>query len=255
MLFKAIIVEDEIPQREELETMLQYAWPALEIIERCGDGLHAIDAITELKPDVVFVDVRIPGVNGIEVAKHAQRLGVHIVFTTAYDHYAVEAFNHRAIDYLLKPIVAHRLDECISRLKTLLTSSENTQRSPIIGHLQGIEYSKNGGKKEPLSWIMAGIGDAIKMVPTDDVLFFQSQDKYTRVVTASMDTHIRTPLKEISDGMDEQKFWLIHRNAIVKVDAIEKISRDDAGRMWVHVKGKTDKLAVSSAHQGRFRAM
>jgi DNA-binding LytR/AlgR family response regulator len=247
----AIIVEDEIPQREELETMLKSAWSQLEIIERCSDGLHAIDVISERKPDIAFIDIRIPGVNGIEVAKHAQNQGVHIVFTTAYDHYAVEAFNQRAIDYLLKPIVATRLEECVNRLTSLL----NSKTSNKIGHLEGINSIKNNTKKEPLTWIMAGIGDTIKMVPIDDVLFFQSQDKYTRVVTATMDTYIRTPLKELFEGIDEQQFWLIHRNAIVRVTAIEKISRDDSGRMWVHIKGKPEKLSVSAAHQGRFRAM
>ncbi len=251
----AIIIEDEIPQREELETMLKSAWPELEISERCADGLHAIDAISELKPDIAFIDIRIPGINGIEVAKLAHSRGVLTVFTTAYDHYAVEAFNQRAIDYLLKPIVTTRLEECISRLKSQMLAPASTQISPKVGQLEGISDVKTPTKKEPLTWIMAGIGDTIKMVSIDDVLFFQSQDKYTRVVTATMDTHIRTPLKELSEGVDEQQFWLIHRNAIVRVTAIEKISRDDSGRMWVHIKGKPEKLSVSAAHQGRFRAM
>ncbi len=167
----------------------------------------------------------------------------------------MEAFNHRAIDYLLKPIVAARLDECIGRLKAQLDTPDVTQRSPKSGNLQGIENSQHLRKKEALSWIMAGIDDTIKMVPIDEVLFFQSQDKYTRVVTATMDTHIRTPLKELSEGVDDQQFWLIHRNAIVRVTAIEKISRDDSGRMWAHIKGKPEKLSVSAAHQGRFKAM
>jgi DNA-binding LytR/AlgR family response regulator len=251
----AIIIEDEIPQREELETMLKSAWPQLEITERCSDGLHAIDVISERKPDIAFIDIRIPGVNGIEVAKHAQSQGVLTVFTTAYDHYAVEAFNQRAIDYLLKPIVVTRLEECVNRLMAQTQSLLNSPSSNKIGHLEGINNIKSHAKKEPLTWIMAGIGDTIKMVPIDDVLFFQSQDKYTRVVTATMDTYIRTPLKELFEGIDEQQFWLIHRNAIVRVTAIEKISRDDSGRMWVHIKGKPEKLSVSAAHQGRFRAM
>jgi DNA-binding LytR/AlgR family response regulator len=250
----AIIVEDEVPQREELIAMLKSAWPELEIVDVCSDGLVAMDAISERKPDVVFVDIRIPGVSGLKVGKHASA-ETHslVVFTTAYDHYAVEAFNQRAIDYLLKPINGQRLKDCVDRLKEQLNAGSARTEANVAAAdaLKTLPVNK----VEPLRWIMTSLGDAIRMVAVDDVLFFQSQDKYTRVVTATIDTHIRTPLKELAQGLDENRYWVIHRSAIVRVDAIDKVTRDDSGRLFVKMKNRPESLAVSLAYQHRFKVM
>jgi DNA-binding LytR/AlgR family response regulator len=257
----AILVEDEAPQRDELIAMLGVAWPDLEIVAVCSDGLQAMDALSEHKPDLAFLDIRIPGINGIEVGKYASELGIHVVFTTAYDHYAVEAFNQRAVDYVLKPVNAERLAEAVKRLQERLHHCKqrygqspgqlSAQTDATLRALSDMQERKS----EPLRWIMASAGDAIKMVAVEDVLFFQSQDKYTRVVTDSIDTHIRTPLKELLQGLDENKFWVIHRSVIVRVDAIDKVTRDDAGRLSVRVKGKNESLLVSLAYQSRFKSM
>jgi DNA-binding LytR/AlgR family response regulator len=248
----AIIVEDEAPQREELVAMLGVAWPELEIVAVCADGLQAMDVLSEQRPDIAFLDIRIPGINGIEVGKHASTLGTHVVFTTAYDHYAVEAFNQHAVDYVLKPVNAERLAESVARLKQRLSvGTETSTQADVLQNLNDLTEKKS----EPLRWIMASAGDMIKMVAVDDVLFFQSQDKYTRVVTETIDTHIRTPLKELLQGLDEHQFWVIHRSTIVRVDAIDKVMRDDTGRLSVKMKGKTEALVVSLAYQSRFKTM
>jgi DNA-binding LytR/AlgR family response regulator len=252
----AIVVEDEAPQREELLAMLAKLWPELDVVQVCSDGLQAIDAIAEYDPDVLFLDIRIPGISGLEIGKRVAATGeTAIVFTTAYDHYAVEAFNQRAVDYLLKPIQTDRLHECIARLKTRFASSDNASRAASDQREAIATIDNSEAKAEPLRWIMANVVDAIKMVSVDDVLFFQSQDKYTRVVTPNLDTHIRTPLKELIQGLDEQLFWVIHRSAIVRVDAIDKVTRDDSGRLFVKMKYCNETLPVSLAYQGRFKTM
>lgn len=251
----AIVVEDEAPQREELLAMLAKTWPSLRIVETCTDGLHAIDAISEHQPDIVFVDIRIPGVSGIEVARHASATtAAMIVFTTAYDHYAVEAFNQQAIDYLLKPITGERLDECIRRLQTRLKQSDGERNLKQQAEKNAL-VNLQSGQPAPLKWIMTNMADSIKMVPIDEVLFFQSQDKYTRVVTATIDTHIRTPLKELAQGLDPHNYWVVHRSVIVRVEAIDRVTRDDSGKMFVFIKGRKESLPVSLAYQHRFRVM
>lgn len=252
----AVIVEDEIPQREELLAMLAKAWPELAIVQVCSDGLHAADALAEHQPDVVFLDIRIPGISGLELGKRvASSSDTAIVFTTAYDHYAVEAFNVRAVDYLLKPIQMQRLCDCVARLKERSNNREVAAqaRQSQREALAKIELAPSAS--EPLRWIMASVGDAIKMVSVDDVLFFRAEDKYTRVVTPNIDTHIRTPLKELVQGLDPQHFWVIHRSAIVRVDAIDKLTRDDTGRLFVRMKFCQETLPVSLAYQSRFKSM
>jgi DNA-binding LytR/AlgR family response regulator len=249
----AIIVEDEAPQRAELLDMLRAQWTDLRVLAQCEDGLAAVEALDQYKPDIAFIDIRIPGINGIEVAKAAGEIcKANVVFTTAYDHYAVEAFNQRAIDYLLKPISTQRLDDCILRLKERLASGREANDQSLRELRTNTQDTVS---TQALKWITTNVGNTIKMLPIDDVLFFQSQDKYTRVVTSEMDTHIRTPLKEIVAGLDPNRFWLIHRNAIVRVDAIDKVQRDDTGKMTVTIRNKPDKLVVSAALHYRFKVM
>jgi DNA-binding LytR/AlgR family response regulator len=251
----AIIVEDEAPQREELLAMLTKVWPELNIVQVCSDGLQAIDAIAEHQPDVLFLDIRIPGISGLEIGKRVVATSdTSIVFTTAYDHYAVEAFNQRAVDYLLKPIQMDRLQDCVERLKARAITNDGAAQA-ASDQREALAEIDSEAKADPLRWIMANVAEAIKMVSVDDVLFFQSQDKYTRVVTPNLDTHIRTPLKELIQGLDEQLFWVIHRSAIVRVDAIDKVTRDDAGRLFVKMKYCNETLPVSLAYQARFKTM
>lgn len=246
----AIIAEDEAPQREALAAMLRELWPQLRIIAECADGLSALEAITEQKPSVAFLDIRMPGLSGLEVARSAG--ATHVVFTTAYDQYAVRAFDEGAIDYLLKPVTRERLAQTLERVQARLNAGKAPDLSTLLNALQG---QLGGTARGSLKWITAGQGDAIKMFAIDDVLFFQAQDKYTRVVTATDEAHIRTPLKELLAGLDSDVFWQIHRSCIVRAAAIAKVQRDDLGKLHLSIKGRSELLPISSAFQHRFKTM
>jgi DNA-binding LytR/AlgR family response regulator len=248
----AIIAEDETPQRTALAAMLRELWPELHIAAECGDGLAALEALAAHKPEIAFLDIRMPGVSGLEVARAAGP-ATHVVFTTAYDQYAVPAFEQGAVDYLLKPISRERLEQTLKRLKTRLETGAAPDVSALLDALQDRLAAQ--GARGALKWITAGQGDAIKMFAVDDILFFQAQDKYTRVVTASDEALIRTPLKELISGLDPDAFWQIHRSCIVRAAAIAKVKRDELGKLQLAVKGRDDLLPVSSAFQHRFKTM
>lgn len=246
----AIIAEDEAPQREALAAMLRDLWPQLSIVAECADGLTALEAITEQKPSVAFLDIRMPGISGLEVARSAG--ATHVVFTTAYDQYAVRAFDEGAIDYLLKPISRDRLAQTLERVRARL----NTGNTPdLTALLTALQVQSAVAPRGTLKWVTAGQGDAIKMFAIDDVLFFQAQDKYTRVVTASDEAHIRTSLKEVLAGLDSDVFWQVHRSCIVRAAAIAKVKRDDVGKLTLTIKGRDELLPISSAFQHRFKTM
>lgn len=247
--FTALVAEDEAPQREALIGMLRELWPELEIAAACGDGLSALEALDAVKPTVAFLDIRMPGVSGVEVARAASGRA-HVVFTTAYSEYALKAFDEGAIDYLLKPILRERLAKAVERLKVRLGDG-----APDIGALLGTLQQTLGAGRSELKWITANAGDTVKMFAVDDVLFFQAQDKYTRVVTTGDEAHIRTPLKELIVGLDSAVFWQVHRGAIVRAAAIGRVRRDGAGRLSLSVKGRDETLPVSAAFHYRFKAM
>lgn len=248
----AIIAEDEAPQRAALAAMLRELWPELSILAECGDGLAALEAISEHKPSVVFLDIRMPGIGGLEVARGAPTT-THIVFTTAYDQYAVRAFDEGAIDYILKPVTRERLAQSLKRVQARLEAGTPPDVSALISAL----HSQLGASssRSSLKWVTAGQGDAIKMFAIDDVLFFQAQDKYTRVVTATDEAHIRTPLKELLAGLDSDAFWQVHRSCIVRASVIAKVKRDDLGKLQLSIKGRSELLPVSNAFQHRFKTM
>lgn len=246
----AIIAEDEAPQRAALESLLAELWPELRIVASCSDGRDAITALARHRPDIAFLDIRMPGADGFEVARTAED-NVHVVFITAYDRFAVQAFEDGAADYLLKPVKRDRLQAAITRLKARL-ASDAPRSLPDL--LQRIE-ARLADRPEKIRWITASIGGAVRMLPVDDVLFFQSQDKYTRVVTVGEEAHIRTPLKELIAQLDGEVFWQIHRGAVVRVSAIRSVRRDEDGKMRLHLNGKVETLPVSSAFAGRFKGM
>ncbi len=232
--------------------MLAVAWPDLQIVSVCEDGLSALEAMVTLRPQVAFLDIRMPGVSGIEVAKasdgHAQ-----IVFTTAYEEYALEAFDRGAIDYLLKPVNRARLVVTIDRVRERLAAGTTPDLSGIVAALeQQLSISR---RPQAIKWITANIGNSTKMFSVDEVLFFQAQEKYTRVVTATDEAIIRTPLKELAAGLDSDAFWQIHRSAIVRAAVIQSVVRSDDGKLVLRLRGRSDMLPVSSAFQYRFRGM
>lgn len=254
----AIIADDEDLPRAELRRMLQAAWPELAIAAECEHGPAAIEAIDAFQPDIAFLDIRMPGASGLDVARAASGR-CHVVFTTAYDSHAIEAFDAGAVDYLLKPIVADRLAQCVARLRErLATRAAAPDLDALVDTLRrriGSGVGGGGGAPERLRWISASVGDTIKMFGIDEVLFFQSDEKYTRVVTAGDEAHVRKSLREIAEGLDPEVFWQVHRGTLVRAAAIARAQRDELGRITLHLKQHPEKLAVSQAYGWRFKPM
>jgi DNA-binding LytR/AlgR family response regulator len=246
----AIIAEDETPQRAELRAMLGELWPELSIVAECADGREALAAMKNHRPDVAFLDIRMPGADGLEVARAASE-AAHIVFITAYDSFAVQAFEDGAADYLLKPVGRDRLKSAIARIKSRLAAGKPMDFSALLARLE----TSLPSQADRIKWITASVGAAVRMLPIDDVLFFQSQDKYTRVVTAGEEAHIRMPLKDLLARLDPDTFWQVHRGAVVRVSAIRLVKRDEDGRLQLHIAGKAETLPVSSAFAARFKSL
>jgi DNA-binding LytR/AlgR family response regulator len=247
----AIIAEDELPQREELRTLLAALWPELTVVAECADGLAALEMLEQHRPDVAFLDIRMPGVSGLEVARAVRPPG-QVIFTTAYEEYALRAFDEGAVDYLLKPITRERLSRAIERARGRIAGGGTPDLASFIDELQA---RLGPGSKPGIKWITASVGNSTKLYSIDEVLFFQAQDKYTRVVTADSEGHIRTPLKELLAALDPETFWQVHRSVIVRVGAIRAVDKDADGKLLLSVRGRAEVLPVSSAFQHRFRGM
>jgi DNA-binding LytR/AlgR family response regulator len=245
----AILAEDETILRTQLETKLRRLWPELEIIASVEDGAAALEALEDRAPDFMFLDIQMPEMTGVEVARLVRDRS-HVVFVTAYDQYAIQAFETGAVDYILKPASDERLAVTIGRLKAKLATPPvdlNAVLAKLTEHL--------GGKKERLQWIKATLGQNLRLIPVSDVLFFQSDDKYTRVVTADNEALIKTSIRELLDGLDPEVFWQIHRSTLVNVDAIAAVTRDFRGQAHVKIKGKDEALVVSRIYSHLFKQM
>ena len=251
----ALIADDEDLPRTELRRMLATAWPALQVVAECEHGPAAVEALAALAPDIAFLDIRMPGSSGLEVARAASGR-CHVVFTTAYDSHAIEAFEAGAVDYLLKPVHADRLAQTVARLRERLAAREAAPPlDALVAQLAERLQPGAGPGAERLRWISASVGDTIKLFGIDDVLFFQSDEKYTRVVTASDEAHVRKPLKEIAEGLDPDAFWQVHRGVIVRAAAVARATRDELGRITLHLKQHRETLPVSQACAWRFKPM
>lgn len=248
----ALIAEDEAPQRLALQGQLLEAWPELEIVAVCEDGLSALDAVATCKPSVAFLDIRMPGVSGLDVARAVVGNGGLVVFTTAYDDYAIRAFEAGAADYLLKPVQPARLAQAVERLRERLQQAPATDLQAVMERLEA-RLRPTGDKL--IRWITASIGDSVRMIGIDEVLCFQAQDKYVRVVTVQDESIIRTSLKELLAGLDPEEFWQVHRGVVVRVKAIDRVRKDEFGRHVLTLKGRGEALPVSAAFQQRFRGM
>ena len=246
----AVIAEDELPQRQELRALLAELWPELDVVAECDDGLAALQALQEHRPQVAFLDIRMPGVSGLEVARAA---GDHcqVIFVTAYEEYALRAFDEGAVDYLQKPVARERLRRTVERARARLGSGAQVDMTALIDMVQS--RLAPGGRG--IKWITASVGNTMKMFSIDEVLFFQAQDKYTRVVTAESEGHIRTPLKELLPALDSETFWQVHRSVIVRVGAIHAVEKGNDGKLQLTVRGRSDVLPVSSTFHHRFRGM
>ena len=247
----AIVAEDEAPLREQLLEQLFALWPELQIVGAAGDGIEALRLLEQRRPDILFLDIQMPGASGQEVARAAAGR-CHIVFVTAFDQHAVEAFEQGAVDYVLKPVLPARLFATVSRLKERLHAGP--PRSEAVEAV--IERLGMPSSARPaLRWINASVGQNLRVITVDEVLYFQADNKYTRVVTDQGEALIRKPLKELLDELDPQQFWQIHRSTLVNAAAIDRIARDMRGRMLIHVKGRTDTLLVSDTYAHLFRQM
>ncbi len=247
----ALIAEDEKPLRDALVAMLRELWPELRIVAECEDGIAAMEAIAAHRPSLCFLDIRMPGVSGLDVARAAVAAKAQVVFTTAYDEYAVRAFEAGAVDYLLKPLSRERLERAIARLRERLPEA----RHEDIARMEALEAALHPRDAQAIRWISAAVGDSVRMIGIDEVLFFQAQDKYVRVVAIDGDAIIRMPIKDLLAGLDPSAFWQVHRGTIVRVSAIDRVRKDELGRWTLSLRGRAERLPVSAAFLHRFRGM
>jgi len=263
---RAVLADDERLMRDQLRARLAEVWPELEVVAEARNGLEAVELVTQHRPDIVFLDIRMPGLTGVEAARQiaqmelgADELLPEVVFITAYDQYAVEAFEHGAADYVLKPAERARLQVTVDRIRRRLAArgTPDEEGTPPLQQLlhQLAARMNPGGAPQYLQWIQATVGQAIQMVPVDDVLFFISDEKYTRVQTPTVEALIRKPIKELVDELDPKAFWQIHRSTLVNVKAIASVTRDFRGRQIVSVHGHPEKLEVSRSYSGLFKGM
>jgi DNA-binding LytR/AlgR family response regulator len=248
----AILAEDESILRAQLEGKLRKLWPELDIIASVEDGAAALEALEDRVPDFMFLDIQMPEMNGVEVARHVGARA-HVVFVTAYDQYAIQAFETGAVDYILKPATDERLAVAIERLKAKLAAP--VPPADLNAVLARISHQLGGGRRERLQWIKATLGQNLRLIPVSEVLFFQSDEKYTRVVTADTEALIKTPIRELMDGLDPDAFWQIHRSTVVNVNAIAGVSRDFRGQAHVKIRGKDESLVVSRIYSHLFKQM
>ena len=276
---RALIAEDEPLLAQSLRQMLGQQWPQLQIQAMVTDGLSAAQQALALLPDVLFLDIRMPGQSGLEAAAEVvdnwpdNRPLPAIVFVTAYDQYALAAFEASAMDYVLKPVQATRLAQSVQRLQLWWQqrqqSNTQTQSAPAdasqqaqqeqqaqLAQLLQLQTQMLGGSAvPPLQIIQASMGNQIHMVRVQDIVYLEAADKYLRVLTAGQEYLIRTPLKDLLPQLDSNQFWQVHRGTVVRADAIASVQRDEAARLWLQLRNRPEKLAVSRLYATRFKAM
>ena len=265
--FTALIAEDEPLLATNLQSELARCWPELVVVANVRQGEDAVAQSLALRPDVVFLDIRMPGLNGIEVAEMLGEDWVGellplMVFVTAYDEYALRAFEHAAIDYVLKPVLTERLAKTCERLKAALAArAASLQPLPqdlgvtlaLLRSLLG--RGTTSTEVSQLKMIQASVGSTIYMVPIAEVLYFDAADKYVRVVTAVREYLVRVSLRQLLPQLDPQIFWQIHRGTVVRLDAIDSALRDEVGKVQVRLRGRTEMLGVSRLYTHLFKAM
>ncbi len=280
---RAVLADDERLMREQLRLRLSQAWPALDIVGEARNGLEAVELVSQHRPEVVFLDIRMPGLSGVDAAREILQMETaedewlpEIVFITAYDEYAVQAFEHGAVDYVLKPAAVERLvktaERLAQRLAARLQPAQAQADAPAASASQGgagagsspasmqallqqLSAQLSGQVPQYLEVLQANAGSTVQVIPVREVLFFVSDEKYTRVQTAAAEALIRKPIKELVNELDPRHFWQIHRSAIVNVQAVAQAVRDERGRQIVHLNGHPQKLEVSRSFAGVFKGM
>lgn len=246
---RALIAEDEATLAEELREVLCALWPELSVCAIAANGIDALQALEQHAPNVVFLDIQMPGMTGLEVAKRASGRS-HVVFVTAYDHYAVAAFEQGAIDYVMKPFDAARLADTVERLKARIDS--------VPANLEVLlkALSERLGDGRPyIRWITASQGSELRLLTIEEICYFQADNKYTRVVTAERESLILRTIKDLADALDPSTFWQIHRGTIVNIRHVCGISRDYRGRFLLRLKQRKELLPVSAPYAHLFRQM
>ncbi len=252
----ALIADDEPLLREILEARLAAAWPELQIVAQARNGRQAVELFEQHQPAICFLDVHMPGLSGVEVARQVGKRA-HLVFVTAFDQYALEAFQHGVLDYLVKPVTAARLTETVERLKARLQQAQPAVHSDVL--LTQLAARLKLDQPKPLDWIRATVGGSLRMIPIADIDYLKSDTKYTLVAYRDegqpAEALIRTPLKDLLAQLDSQTFWQIHRGTVVRATAINRVVRDDSGKLALTLHGSPDKLAVSRLYSHLFKAM
>jgi DNA-binding LytR/AlgR family response regulator len=252
----ALVAEDEALLRQALIDSLRGAWPQLRIVAECEDGAEALEALAEHRPDIAFLDIRMPGLTGIDVATAAAEVSPHtqIVFVTAYDQYAIDAFEQGAIDYLLKPVTPERLAVTVQRLQQR-SAATRTGADALSELARQLTSGAPKRSTPPLTWITASTGRETRLILVDDIAYFRADNKYTTVVTAEGEALLRKPIRELLDVLDATMFKQIHRSTIVNLKAIASIVRDDSGKGSVRLRNRPETLTVSQPFMTLFRTM
>jgi len=253
-MIRAIIADDEKELRVYLRNLLAETWPDLAIAGEAANGREALELVDTEAPQIAFLDIKMPGLSGLDVAKKIADF-CHIVFVTAYDQYAVEAFEQEAVDYLVKPVTKTRLMQTINRLKKQVQTSvvPPSGISDVIADVLARMQSQS--QAVYLQWIKAQHKESVRLIPVGDVDYFQAEDKYTLVLTAAGESLIKTSIKELTQELDPQKFWQIHRATIVNVSKIEDVSRSITGRGVLKLKNRKETLTVSRQYLHLFKQM
>ncbi len=250
----AIIAEDEARLRAHLKSQLSELWSGLDICGEAENGLEAVELIRKYRPDIAFLDIKMPGLTGIEVAKRTSGTS-RIVFITAYDQYAIEAFENEAIDYILKPVTSERLEKTVTRLRRQISHASELRAEFTSAMERALSALKMHPSTDYLQWIKVQQGDGVRLIPVDEVHYFKAEDKYTLVVTGDGESLIRKPIKSLSEELDPDLFWRVHRGTIVNVNRISKVHRGFSGRLNIRLKGHSHVLTVSKTYAHLFRQM
>lgn len=248
---RALIADDEAHLAEHLRGRLEQLWPGLEVLPLAANGLEALRAIEEKRPEVAFLDIRMPGLTGLELARRIEPR-THIVFVTAFDQYAVEAFDRDAVDYILKPVSDERLERAVERLRRKLDADETP---PPLDEMLARLAAALPGNAGRLRWVRALKGDEVRQIAVDEVLYFRASDKYTCVITREGEFLIRMGLTELAAQLDPEIFWQIHRASVVNMNEVAATRRDMGGRVFVKLKDAKTELPVSRAYAQRFKQM
>ena len=251
---KAVIADDEPLLAKHLKARLAALWPQLEIAGVAANGIEARDMIEDLRPDIAFLDIRMPGLTGLElvqVLSPEARRACRVVFVTAYDEFAVQAFEREAVDYLLKPVADDRLQSAIERLQRAAPGAAGAQSDDLLQRLQALLPKL----AEHLRWVRASVGNDVRLVATEEICYFQATDKYTAVFTRDAELLIRTPIKELLEQLDPEQFWQVHRGTLVNVKQIVSARHDALGRVSLKLRDRKEAVAVSRGHAHLFRQM